>query len=129
MPSRRRRARLDLLAMPASLAGVACLPCNARDVNVAKNQVATANAASPLPSGDAISEAAKKLSEQSYPFLKEVNWLSDIYLKPLPGVTADKALKAIDKLIVMGAAADGKSKSLCRTRISGRSVLTWFSSS
>merc|ERR1712048_798431 len=47
------------------------------------------------------------LSEQSYPFLKDVNWLSDIYLKPLPGASADKSLKAIDKLIVMGAAADG----------------------
>ena len=78
---------------------------------VQKNQVATANAAASLPSGDAISEAAKKLSEQSYPFLKDVNWLSDIYLKPLPGVSADKALKAIDKLIVMGASADGKALS------------------
>jgi len=78
---------------------------------VEKNQVAAASAAATLPSNDAISVAAKKLSEQSYPFLKEVNWLSDIYLKPLPGVTADKALKAIDKLIVMGAAADGKALS------------------
>jgi len=78
---------------------------------VQKNQVISAASPASLASGDAISEAAKKLSEQSYPFLKEVNWLSDIYLKPLPGVTADKALKAIDKLIVMGAAADGKALS------------------
>jgi len=75
---------------------------------VAKNQVATAGVAGALPSGDAISEAAKKLSEQSYPFLKEVNWLSDIYLKPIPGVPAQKWLEAIDKMIVMGTVADGE---------------------
>merc|ERR1711972_931709 len=43
----------------------------------------------------------------SYPFLKSVDWTSDIYLKPLPGVSAKDALKAVDKAIVMGAAADG----------------------
>jgi len=58
-------------------------------------------------SGDAIGEAAKKLSEQSYPFLKDVNWLSDIYQKPLPDASAQKTLKAIDKMIMMGAKADG----------------------
>lgn len=74
---------------------------------VEKNQVAAAGAAATLPSGDAISEAAKKLSEQSYPFLGEVNWLSDIYLKPIPGVSPEKWMKAIDKMIVMGSKADG----------------------
>merc|ERR1712137_414610 len=38
---------------------------------------------------------------------KDIDWLSDVYLKPLPGVSADKSLKAIDKMIVMGAQADG----------------------
>merc|ERR1711972_506260 len=51
--------------------------------------------------------AAKKLSDASYPFMKSVDWTSDIYLKPLPGVSAKDSLKAIDKAIVMGAAADG----------------------
>jgi len=74
---------------------------------VKKNQVASAAADATAPSGDAIGNAATKLAEQAYPFVKEVNWLSDIYLKPLPGVTAQKALKAIDSAIVMGAAADG----------------------
>jgi len=74
---------------------------------VKKNQVTSAGAPATVPSGDKIGVAAKALSEQSYPFLKDVNWLSDIYLKPLPGASADKSLKAIDKLIVMGAAADG----------------------
>merc|ERR1719322_1453205 len=40
---------------------------------VKKNQVASAG------------PSATKLSEQSYPFLKDINWQSDIYLKPLPG--------------------------------------------
>merc|ERR1712127_1049349 len=74
---------------------------------VKKNQVASAGAPATVPTGDNIGVAAKALSEQSYPFLKDINWLSDIYLKPLPGASADKSLKAIDKMIVMGAAADG----------------------
>lgn len=75
---------------------------------VKKNQVASAGAVPTVSaSGDAIGEAAKKLSEQSYPFLKDINWLSDIYLKPLPGADADANLKAIDKMIVMGSKADG----------------------
>merc|ERR1712087_622488 len=49
----------------------------------------------------------KKLSDASYPFLKGIDWNSDLYIKPLPGVTAQKALKAVDKTIVMGAAMDG----------------------
>merc|ERR1711933_666940 len=40
-------------------------------------------------------------------YLKSVDWTSDIFLKPLPGVSAKDALKAVDKAIVMGAAADG----------------------
>jgi hypothetical protein len=51
--------------------------------------------------------AAQKLSEASYPFMKEVDWNSDLYLNPLPGVTAQQALKAVDKALVMGAAMDG----------------------
>lgn len=74
---------------------------------VKKNQVASAGAPASVPSGDKIGVAAQALSEQSYPFLKDVNWLSDIYLKPLPGASADKSLKAIDKMIVMGAKVDG----------------------
>merc|ERR1712147_469365 len=52
-------------------------------------------------------KAAEKLSTASYPFLKSVDWLSPIYLKPLPGVSAQAATKAIDKAIVMGSAMDG----------------------
>ncbi|CAL1129916.1 unnamed protein product [Cladocopium goreaui] len=74
---------------------------------VEKNQVATASAPAVVPSGDKIGEAAKALSDASYPFIKDIDWLSDIYLKPLPGKTAPETLKAIDKMIVMGAKMDG----------------------
>merc|ERR1712039_1149579 len=74
---------------------------------VKASQVATAGPSATSPSGDAIGTAAEKLSTASYPFLKSVDWLSPIYLKPLPGVSAQQTLKAIDKAIVMGSAMDG----------------------
>merc|ERR1711948_199021 len=74
---------------------------------VKASQVATAGPSATSPSGDAIGTAAEKLSTASYPFLKSVDWLSPIYLKPLPGVSATQALKAVDKAIVMGSAMDG----------------------
>merc|ERR1719371_10146 len=74
---------------------------------VMKNQVASAGASASAPSGDKIGDAAKKLSDASYPFLKGVDWTSDLYIKPLPGTSASQALKAVDKAIVMGSAMDG----------------------
>merc|ERR1719410_1550933 len=74
---------------------------------VKSQQVSSPGPAATVPSGDAIGAAATKLSAASYPFLKEIDWLSDIYIKPLPGATAQKSLKAIDKAIVMGSAMDG----------------------
>merc|ERR1711934_596919 len=55
-----------------------------------------------------IDTAAAKLSKASYPFLKSAPWDSDLYIKPLPGVSPNQALKAIDKALVMGASMDGK---------------------
>merc|ERR1712113_933039 len=55
-----------------------------------------------------IEAAAAKLSDASYPFIKSAPWDSDIYLKPLPGVSPFAAMKALDKAIVMGANIDGK---------------------
>merc|ERR1712008_637235 len=40
-------------------------------------------------------------------FLKEVDFTSDLFIKPLPGASAAKVLKAVDKAIVMGSAMDG----------------------
>ena len=74
---------------------------------VEKNQVTTVSAPAVVPSGDKIGAAAKALSDASYPFIKDIDWLSDIYLKPLPGKTAPETLKAIDKMIVMGSKMDG----------------------
>merc|ERR1712039_751760 len=74
---------------------------------VKKNQVASAGPAASAPSGDKIGDAAKKLSDALYPFLKSVDWTSDLYIKPLPGASASQALKAVDKAIVMGSAMDG----------------------
>merc|ERR1712137_1146810 len=51
---------------------------------------------------------SSKLSSKSYPFIQDVDWTSDVYLKPLPGVSAKEALTAVDKMIVMGASMDGK---------------------
>merc|ERR1712087_247625 len=51
---------------------------------------------------DEIGAAAKELSEAAYPFLKTIDWKSDLYVQPLPGVTAKQALKAVDKAIFLG---------------------------
>jgi len=57
---------------------------------------------------DAVGTAASKLSTLSYPFIKDIDWTSDIFLTPLPGVSTKAALSAVDKMIVMGAAMDPK---------------------
>merc|ERR1719293_369826 len=58
-------------------------------------------------SGAAIGDAAKKLSAAAYPFLKEVDWSSDLALKNPGSAGPQQVLKAIDKALVMGAAMDG----------------------
>merc|ERR1712232_1200556 len=57
---------------------------------------------------DAVGAAAQKLSTASYPFIKDVDWTSDVFLTPLPGVYGKEALGLVDKMITMGAAMDGK---------------------
>merc|ERR1711963_1369781 len=59
------------------------------------NSVSATAPIAAAPTGDSIGTAAAKLSAESYPFLKSVDWLSPIYLK------------AIDKAIVMGASMNG----------------------
>merc|ERR1711912_210834 len=56
---------------------------------------------------DKIDDAAKKLSDASYPFLKEIDWNSYAFLSK-PGTSASAAdwAKAVDKMIVMGASMD-----------------------
>merc|ERR1712063_151796 len=55
----------------------------------------------------AIDAAAGKLSSAAYPLIKDVDWTSDLALKPLPGASPQQVLKAIDKALVMGSAMDG----------------------
>ena len=54
---------------------------------------------------DKIDDAAKKLSDASYPFLKEIDWTAD-YAKNIPGADPLQMAKAISKTIDMGAAMD-----------------------
>jgi hypothetical protein len=55
-----------------------------------------------------IDAAAGKLAAAAYPFLKDIDWSSDLSLTP-PGrfATPTGMLGAIDKALVMGAAMDG----------------------
>merc|ERR1711897_807 len=55
----------------------------------------------------AIDAAAGKLSSAAYPLIKDVDWTSDLFLKPIPGADPQKVMKAVDKMIVMGSAMDG----------------------
>merc|ERR1711920_489749 len=65
-------------------------------------------AAVSAPSNAQIDAAAGKLSAAAYPFLKDIDWSSDLSLTPPGGVATPKAvLGAIDKALVMGAAMDG----------------------
>jgi len=74
--------------------------------DVVKANPITPSADAPV-SRPAIDAAAGKLASAAYPFLKEVDWTSDLSLKPLPGASPKDVLKAIDKALVMGAAMDG----------------------
>merc|ERR1712190_217467 len=78
--------------------------------DVVKSHPITSSPAASKVSSDAaskISAAAGKLSSAAYPLLKDVDWTSDLALKPLPGASPQQVLKAIDKALVMGAAMDG----------------------
>jgi len=67
--------------------------------------MAAAGAATPA-FADAIGDAAKRLSEEAYPFMKEVNWNSYTYLTRPGTASAGDWAKAVDKAIVMGASMD-----------------------
>jgi len=54
---------------------------------------------------DKIDDAAKKLSDASYPFLKEIDWTSDVYAK-LPTQSPTEVIKAVDSMLKLGAAMD-----------------------
>lgn len=111
-PSRRHGERQDGLRSAGCSGGLhgppglqlcacACSPCSSR------GRSGRAGHAGPAPAAhaDKFDDAAKKLSAASYPLLKEIDWSSDIYGK-LPTASPLDVLKAVDKMIVMGAAMD-----------------------
>merc|ERR1712151_729907 len=51
---------------------------------VKSNQVASAGPSASAAPADQIAAAAKKLSDASYPFLKDIDWTSKLHTKPLP---------------------------------------------
>jgi hypothetical protein len=54
-----------------------------------------------------INAGASQLSAASYPFIKDVDWTSSLYSKPIPGQDPKMVMRAIDKMIVMGSEMDG----------------------
>merc|ERR1712039_513767 len=75
--------------------------------NVVKANPITPSTPASSVSGGSIGAAAGKLSAAAYPFIKDVDWTSDLFLKPIPGADPQKVMKAVDKMIVMGSAMDG----------------------
>merc|ERR1712087_479844 len=74
---------------------------------VVKSHPISASTPASTVSGGSIGPAASKLAAAAYPFIKDVDWTSDLALKPIPGATPPTVMKAIDSMIVMGAAMDG----------------------
>merc|ERR1712107_803297 len=74
--------------------------------NVVKANPITSSSPS-APSNPAIDAAAVKLSAAAYPFIKDIDWTDALYSKPIPGKTPQEAMKAVDKMIVMGSKMDG----------------------
>merc|ERR1712217_500820 len=74
---------------------------------VVKANPITPSTPSSTVSGGSISSAAGKLSAAAYPFIKDVDWTSNLFSKPIPGKSPQEVMKAVDKMIVMGAAMDG----------------------
>merc|ERR1711941_203953 len=77
--------------------------------NVVKAHPITPSTPASTVSGGSISSAAGKLSAAAYPLIKDVDWTSDLFSKPIPGADPQKVTKAIGKMITMGAAMDGAS--------------------
>merc|ERR1719343_1300779 len=74
---------------------------------VVKAHPITASTPASAVSGGSISSAASKLSAAAYPFIKDVDWTSNLFSKPIPGKSPQEVMKAVDKMIVMGSAMDG----------------------
>merc|ERR1712115_425810 len=74
---------------------------------VVKAHPITASTPASSVSGGSIGAAAGKLSAAAYPLIKDVDWTSNLFSKPIPGKSPQDVMKAVDKMIVMGSAMDG----------------------
>merc|ERR1711920_226555 len=74
---------------------------------VKANPITPATPASTVSGAASVDAAAGKLSAAAYPFIKDVDWTSNLFSKPIPRQSPQAVLKAVDKMIVMGAAMDG----------------------
>merc|ERR1712151_1464856 len=74
---------------------------------VVKANPITASTPAATVSGGSIGPAASKLAAAAYPLITDVDWTSNLFLKPVPGQSAQDVMKAVDKMIVMGSAMDG----------------------
>jgi len=53
-----------------------------------------------------IGAAATELGKAAYPFMQGVNWMDDLYQKPIPGKSTQDVMPAIDAMIVLGTKMD-----------------------
>merc|ERR1712061_946056 len=74
---------------------------------VVKAHPITASTPASTVSGGSIGPAASKLAAAAYPLIKDVDWTSSLFSKPIPGKSPPEVIKAVDKMIVMGSAMDG----------------------
>merc|ERR1711920_656550 len=74
---------------------------------VVKANPITASTPASAVSGGSIGPAASKLAAAAYPFITDIDWTSNLALKPIPGASPQAVMKAVDKMIVMGSAMDG----------------------
>eukprot|EP00440_Ansanella_granifera_P023577 gb/GFBE01025599.1/.p1 GENE.gb/GFBE01025599.1/~~gb/GFBE01025599.1/.p1 ORF type:complete len:396 (+),score=116.73 gb/GFBE01025599.1/:1-1188(+) len=74
---------------------------------VKANPITPSSPATTVSAGSAssIGEAAGKLAGASYPFMKGIDWLDGLWGQTVP-TNPQKTLRAIDKMIVMGAQMD-----------------------
>jgi hypothetical protein len=75
---------------------------------VKANPIAPSTSTTTVSSSNAnsISVAATELASSAYPFMQGVDWTDDLYQKPIPGKSAREVMRAVDKMIVMGAEMD-----------------------
>merc|ERR1712060_431450 len=74
---------------------------------VVKANPITASTPASTVSAGSIGPAASKLAAAAYPLITDVDWTSDLALKPIPGASPQAVMKAVNKMIVMGSAMDG----------------------